>query len=119
MNGLTIWSKKITKYKKLCNTGKPVDGRPNPRYGAKMQTLDLQVLDRSARNSGIQIEAALDCDGSMCHQPIFREDGTLNHVPPHSHLIERDSTGVHCYAILCDFPEEKVSRGAVRSRVCY
>jgi hypothetical protein len=84
-----------------------------------MQTLDLEVVDRSPKSSGIQIEAAPECDGSMCHQPNFREDGTLNHVPPHSHLIERDASGVHYYAILCDFPEEKVSRSAVRSRVCY
>jgi hypothetical protein len=75
-----------------------------------MQTLDLEVLNRTPKNSGIQIEPAYDCDGSACHQPIFREDGTLNHVPPHSHLIERDFSGVRYYAIFCDFPAEKVSR---------
>jgi hypothetical protein len=103
----------------FCNTRKPVDRVSNPRYGAKMQTLDLEVLNRNPKNSGIQIEPAYDCDGSVCHQPIFREDGTLNHVPPHSHLIERDLSGEHCYAIFCDFPAGKVSAGQAKRSACY
>jgi hypothetical protein len=39
-------------------------------------------------NPCVRIEAADDCDGSTCHQPIFNEDGGLNYIAPHSHLIE-------------------------------
>jgi hypothetical protein len=105
----------------FCNTGKPVDTGPNRRYGAFMQTLDLKFLDRNPNSSSIQIESAEDCDGSLCHQPIFREDGTLNHVPPHSHLMERDPSGeLRCYAVFCDFPaEEKAARNQAKSSACY
>jgi hypothetical protein len=73
-----------------------------------MQTLDLHFLDRSPQSSGIQIEQAHDCDGSLCHQPIFQEDGSLNYVAPHSHLIEWSTEGLRYYAIFCDFPTERV-----------
>lgn len=86
-----------------------------------MQTLDLKFLDRSPNSSSIQIEPAEDCDGSLCHQPIFREDGTLNLVPPHSHLMERDASGeLRCYAVFCDFPaEEKITRSQAKPSACY
>jgi hypothetical protein len=97
----------------IVRTGKPV-GRPrNRRYGAMMQTLNQEISNRRPKPSGIQIEPAPTCDGSSCHQPIFREDGELNYVAPHSHLIEHGPEGVHYYAIFCDFPEErKPSRAA-------
>jgi|GEM_PF-6144555 len=41
-------------------------------------------------NPCVRIEAADDCDGSVCHQPIFNEDGGLNYIAPHSHLVEWD-----------------------------
>jgi hypothetical protein len=55
----------------------------------------------------VQIEPAYDCDGSLCHQPIFTEEGELNHVPPHCHVIEWAPNGVHCHAVFVDFPSEK------------
>lgn len=41
-------------------------------------------------NPCVRIEAANHCDGSICHQPIFNEDGGLNYVAPHYHLVEWD-----------------------------
>jgi hypothetical protein len=80
----------------------------NRRYGAIMETLTLQRLDltrkQTPKHGRIQIEAAVDCDGSICHQPIFREDGTLNYVAPHSHLLEHSAEGTRYYAVFCDFP---------------
>ena len=61
----------------------------------------------------VQIEPAYDCDGSVCHQPIFTEEGELNHVPPHCHVIEWGSDGVHCHAVFVDFPSE-ATRTAIR-----
>jgi hypothetical protein len=70
-----------------------------------MPTLDS--FNRSLRNAGlaIQIEPAEDCDGSLCHQPIFLEDGSFNFVPPHSHLVEVGPQGPRYYPVFCDFPE--------------
>jgi len=87
-------------------TRKPVGRRWNPRYGAFMQTLFPPVEKRTPRNAGIQIEAAYDCDGSRCHQPVFRQDGNLNYVAPHCHLVEWSSRGPMYYPIFCDFPED-------------
>ena len=81
-----------------------------------MQTLDLQFLDRSPQQSGIQIEPAYNCDGSLCHQPIFQEDGSLHYVAPHSHLIEWTDEGPSYYAIFCDFPTEIAARPTVNPR---
>ena len=93
-------------HKKVLRTRKPVGRRRNPRYGAFMQTLFPQTEERRPRNAGIQIEAAYDCDGSRCHQPVFRQDGTLNYVAPHCHLVEWSSRGPMYYPIFCDFPED-------------
>ncbi|PYX08148.1 MAG: hypothetical protein DMG88_11775 [Acidobacteria bacterium] len=71
-----------------------------------METLFPHPLPCRQEALTIQIEPAHDCDGSRCHQPIFREDGTLNYVAPHSHLIEQHSGGARYHAIFCDFPDE-------------
>jgi len=68
---------------------------------------------------GLQIETAQDCDGSLCHQPIFREDGSLNFVPPHCHLIEQNANSTRCYAILCDFPGGQEQLDEAPSRAVY
>jgi hypothetical protein len=52
----------------------------------------------------VQIEPAYDCDGSICHQPLFDEDGGLHYVAPHCHLIEFCGTGPIHHAVFCDFP---------------
>ena len=79
-----------------------------------MQTLFPRIEERRPRNAGIQIEAAYDCDGSRCHQPMFRADGTLNYVAPHCHLVEWNDRGPMYYAIFCDFPENSEPRSPVR-----
>ena len=79
-----------------------------------MQTLFPPIEERRPGSTGVQFEAAYDCDGSRCHQPIFREDGTLNYVAPHCHLVECGANGTLYYAILCDFPESN-ERPRVRS----
>ena len=73
-----------------------------------METLFLNILVRRPKDTGIKIEPAQDCDGSRCHQPIFREDGELNHVAPHYHLVERNEEGVRYYPIFGDFPQGDV-----------
>jgi hypothetical protein len=47
----------------------------------------------------IRIESADGCDGSICHQPIFNEDGGLNRIEPHFHLVECESDNKRFYAI--------------------
>ncbi|MCU1299103.1 MAG: hypothetical protein JWO91_3381 [Acidobacteriaceae bacterium] len=59
--------------------------------------------------SRVRIEPAYDCDGSACHQPIFNEDGGLNHIEPHFHLVEWESETKRCYAIT-DVPLYEVAR---------
>ena len=71
-----------------------------------METLNLRPFNRRDEDPAIQIAPARDCDGSLCHQPIFREDGTLNYVAPHCHLVEQRSGGARYYAIFCDFPSD-------------
>jgi hypothetical protein len=57
-------------------------------------------------NPCVRIESADDCDGSVCHQPIFNEDGGLNYVAPHAHLVEWDADirQPRCYALFGDLP---------------
>jgi hypothetical protein len=69
-----------------------------------MLTLHLYPSGRIPQAPRIQIEPATACDGSLCHQPIFREDGELNRVLPHSHMIEWGPEGARYYAIFCDVP---------------
>ena|SRR5579862_407301 len=52
----------------------------------------------------ITIEPADDCDGSLCRQPLFNEEGGLNLIAPHCHLVEWDSGQPRYHAVLCDFP---------------
>jgi hypothetical protein len=60
----------------------------------------------SAMESGVlRIEPASDCDGSLCHQPLFNEDGGLHYVAPHSHLVECGPNGLTYHAVFCDFPK--------------
>jgi len=58
----------------------------------------------SSTTASLQIEPAYDCDGSLCHQPLFDEDGGLHYVAPHCHLIEADANGLRYHAVFCDFP---------------
>jgi hypothetical protein len=53
----------------------------------------------------ITIEAAPECDGISCGQPLFNADGELNYVGPHSHLVEWTTDGPRYHAIACDFPD--------------
>jgi hypothetical protein len=96
------------KIKKIIHTGKPVFGDCNPRYGAFMETLIFKISDCKPED-GIRIQAANNCDGSICHQPIFREDGSLNFVPPHSHLVTQGIEGERYHMVLCDFPVEELA----------
>jgi hypothetical protein len=57
----------------------------------------------------VHIEPAYDCDGSACHQPIFNEDGGLNHIEPHFHLVEWESDKKRCYAVV-DVPLYELAR---------
>ncbi len=68
-----------------------------------METLIFRIPDCKLED-GIRIEGAVDCDGSICHQPIFRNDGTLNSVPPHCHLVTQQPEGEKYHMVLCDFP---------------
>jgi hypothetical protein len=46
-------------------------------------------VGQSSRSMGaIRIEPAFDCDGTECHQPMFKADGGLNEIAPHHHLVE-------------------------------
>jgi hypothetical protein len=36
----------------------------------------------------LRIETAIDCDGAECGLAIPDEDGSLNDLPPHYHLVE-------------------------------
>ena len=82
-----------------------------------METLYSRPFSGRGDIVGVQIESAQDCDGAVCHQPIFREDGSLNFVPPHCHLIEQKGSGARCYAIFCDFPDGRERPDAPPSTV--
>lgn len=56
----------------------------------------------------INIEEAIDCDGSACDRSFFDEDGELMDLPPHYHMIvigKSPDSGPRCYAIGGDLPE--------------
>jgi len=72
-----------------------------------MRHLNYPQPTRTSDPFSVQIEPAYDCDGSLCHQPIFTEEGELNHVPPHCHVVEWNSNGVHYHAVFCEFPVER------------
>ena len=57
-------------------------------YSPMKSPVPLRSLRLS--NPCVHIETANDCDGSVCHQPIFNEDGGLNYIAPHFHLVEWD-----------------------------
>jgi hypothetical protein len=91
-------------------TGKPVIGLWNLRYAIVMRRLNYPLPPLMTDPLSLQIEPAYDCDGSLCHQPIFTEEGELNHVPPHCHVIEWGPEGVRCHAVFIDFPPENTRR---------
>lgn len=64
----------------------------------------IPASKQASTTPSVQIETAYDCDGSLCHQPLFDEDGGLHYVAPHCHLIESDSKGSIYHAVFCDFP---------------
>lgn len=88
-----------------------------------METLSSQFFAltpaQTPKYASIQIEDAPACDGSICHQPIFREDGTLNYVAPHSHLLEHQAGEIRYYAIFCDFPAEHEAPSEKRHRALF
>jgi hypothetical protein len=65
--------------------------------GVEMVNPSLSLRSRSM--GAVGIEPAFDCDGSECHQPMFKPDGGLNQIAPHHHLIEVWSGGRDCFAI--------------------
>ena|SRR5215470_12572347 len=79
----------------------------NLRYAIVMRHLNYPPTPLTSDPLSIQIESAYECDGSLCHQPIFTEDGELNLVPPHCHVIEWSPEGMRCHAVFVDFPSEK------------
>jgi len=80
----------------------------NLRYAFVMRYLNYPSPLLTSDPLSVQIEPAHDCDGSLCHQPIFTEEGELNHVPPHCHVIEWGPDGVHCHAVFIDFPSDSL-----------
>jgi hypothetical protein len=67
--------------------------------------LPLGLSREVVKESGVKIESAAECDGSLCRQPLFDEDGNLHYVAPHCHLVERDANGeTRYYPVMCDFP---------------
>jgi len=68
--------------------------------------LPQQWLPPQRSVAKVHIESADGCDGSICHQPIFNDDGGLNHVAPHYHLVECESDRKRFYAIsTSDIPQ--------------
>jgi hypothetical protein len=56
-----------------------------------------RLSSQSAR--AVRIECAFDCDGESCHQPFYKDDGGLNPIVPHHHLVEVRSGVSDCFAI--------------------
>lgn len=55
----------------------------------------------------LRIEAAIDCDGSECGLAIPDEDGSLDDLPPHYHLVESQmGAGKRSYAFGGPLPED-------------
>lgn len=62
---------------------------------------------RSPKNPFIRIEPAYDCDGSECRLATPDEEGSLEVLPPHFHLIEWEPDAqFRCYAVGGDLPED-------------
>jgi hypothetical protein len=61
-------------------------------------------LELIPKDPSIFIEPANDCDGSLCQQPIFNDDGGLNYIAPHFHLVEWESGRRRCYPIAVCLP---------------
>jgi hypothetical protein len=64
-----------------------------------MNTSEPSVSLSSRSLGALRIEPAFDCDGSECHQPMFKADGGLNQIAPHHHLVEVGSGRRDCFAI--------------------
>jgi hypothetical protein len=63
---------------------------------------------RSSDDLLFRIEEAADCDGSECLRAAFDEDGELEPLPPHYHLIatgRNPDAGPRCYAVGGPLPE--------------
>ncbi len=68
-----------------------------------METLNLRPFNRRHEDPAIQIAPAHDCDGSLCHQPIFREDGSAE-CGPQSDREFRQADSI--FSNYPPFPEE-------------
>ncbi len=57
-----------------------------------METLNLRPFNRRHEDPAIQIAPAHDCDGSLCHQPIFRETlfSAISRVTPAAQSVGRN-----------------------------
>jgi hypothetical protein len=66
---------------------------------------------RSVRKSEgvyVRIEAAVDCDGSDCGRHWYDDEGELEQLPPHFHMIvlgKIPDAGPRCYAVAGELPE--------------
>jgi len=66
---------------------------------------------RSLRDSNeicIRIEVAVDCDGSDCGRALHDNQGELEPLPPHYHMIafgRHPDAGPRCYGVGGELPE--------------
>ena len=44
----------------------------------------------SPSDPNLRIEPAIDCDGSECGCAVYDEQGQLEDLPPHFHLVESE-----------------------------
>lgn len=44
----------------------------------------------SPSSPNLRIEPAIDCDGSECGCAVYDEEGELENLPPHFHLVESE-----------------------------
>ena len=55
----------------------------------------------------LRIEMAIDCDGSECGIGVPNEDGSLDDLPPHFHLVESQAGAwTRSYALGGSLPED-------------
>jgi hypothetical protein len=66
-----------------------------------------KASSRSPKDPFIRIDPAYDCDGFECRSAIPDEEGNLEVLPPHFHLIEWElDAEFRCYAVGGELPED-------------
>jgi hypothetical protein len=68
----------------------------------------VKLSSRSAY--AIRIECAVDCDGSKCHQPLFKGEGALDPIFLHHHLVEI-LAGAPVYFAICGLAGSELALG--------